>query len=54
MRTIKAGAIFILIHLVSLQSFAQKIDSILNNLAVNFPAEKIYIHYDKEYYVAVQ
>jgi hypothetical protein len=52
MRTIKAGAIFILIHLVSLQSFAQKIDSILNNLAVNFPAEKIYIHYDKEYYVA--
>ncbi|MES1214668.1 MAG: hypothetical protein ABUT20_04050 [Bacteroidota bacterium] len=31
---------------------AQKIDSALNILATQFPAEKIYIHYDKEYYVA--
>jgi len=31
---------------------AQKIDSVLNVLATQFPVEKIYIHYDKEYYVA--
>jgi len=30
---------------------AQKIDSALNVLATKFPEEKIYIHYDKEYYV---
>jgi len=34
------------------QLAAQKIDSALNILATQFPAEKIYIHYDKEYYVA--
>ncbi len=31
---------------------AQKIDSALNTLATQHPSEKIYIHYDKEYYVA--
>jgi uncharacterized protein YfaS (alpha-2-macroglobulin family) len=31
---------------------AQKIDSALNRLATQHPSEKIYIHYDKEYYVA--
>lgn len=30
---------------------AQKIDSALNVLLTNHPSEKIYIHYDKEYYV---
>src|SRR5688572_27119338 len=30
----------------------QKIDSALQVLASEFPSEKIYIHYDKEYYVA--
>jgi len=41
---------------ISLLSFfylaAQKIDSALNVLATKFPAEKIYVHYDKEYYLA--
>src|SRR5262245_8665886 len=31
---------------------AQKIDSALNVLATQHPSEKIYIHYDKDYYVA--
>jgi hypothetical protein len=35
-----------------LQISAQKIDSALNVLATQHPSEKIYIHYDKEYYVA--
>lgn len=34
------------------QLAAQKIDSALNVLATQYPNEKIYIHYDKEYYVA--
>jgi hypothetical protein len=34
------------------RSGAQQIDTALNRLATTFPAEKIYIHYDKEYYVA--
>ena len=35
-----------------LQLSAQKIDSALNVLATKYPSEKIYIHYDKEYYLA--
>lgn len=35
-----------------LQLSAQKIDSALNVLATRHPSEKIYIHYDKDYYVA--
>ena len=31
---------------------AQKIDSVLTMLNTHFPTEKIYIHYDKEYYVS--
>ncbi len=46
----------ILIHIILIgfvfQLAAQKIDSALNELANSFPSEKIYIHYDKEYYVA--
>lgn len=34
------------------QADAQKIDSVLNVMAVDFQPEKIYIQYDKEYYVA--
>lgn len=37
---------------VSLFSNAQKIDSVLNVLSASVPVEKLYIHYDKEYYVA--
>lgn len=33
-------------------SAGQKMDSVLNRLATEFPQEKMYIHYDKEYYVA--
>jgi hypothetical protein len=31
---------------------AQKIDSVLNILSAQAPGEKVYIHYDKDYYVA--
>jgi hypothetical protein len=31
---------------------AQKIEAALNTLATGYPVEKVYIHYDKEYYVA--
>lgn len=37
---------------VVFHSAAQKIDSALNVLATRFPQEKIYIHYDKDNYVA--
>ncbi|MEQ1678525.1 MAG: hypothetical protein ABL876_17650, partial [Chitinophagaceae bacterium] len=44
-----------LIIILSLSNFfilsAQKIDSALNVLLTEHPSEKIYIHYDKEYYV---
>lgn len=30
----------------------QRIDSVLNVLAINYPAEKVYIHYDKDAYIA--
>ena len=36
---------------VVLHAAAQKIDSALNVLVTQHPSEKIYIHYDKEYYV---
>ncbi len=35
-----------------LSGAAQKIDSALNILSAQYPTEKIYIHYDNEYYVA--
>jgi hypothetical protein len=41
-----------LIVLLTIQLNAQKTDSVLNILTAQNPTEKIYIHYDKEYYVA--
>lgn len=41
-----------LLLLVVFHSAGQKMDSVLNVLATDFPQEKMYIHYDKEYYVA--
>jgi hypothetical protein len=38
--------------IVVLHLSAQKIDSALNVLATQHPSEKIYIHFDKEYYLA--
>ncbi len=47
------GLLIILVLIsASLFSYAQKIDSVLNALSASLPVEKIYIHYDKEYYVA--
>ncbi len=47
------GLLIILVLIsASLFSHAQKIDSVLNALSASLPVEKIYIHYDKEYYVA--
>ena len=44
--------IIVLLISASLFSHAQKIDSVLNTHSASLPVEKIYIHYDKEYYVA--
>jgi hypothetical protein len=47
----KAG-IFLLAIILSGSVAAQRIDSALNVLTKQHPSEKIYIHYDKDYYVA--
>ena len=49
-----ARFLVLMITLISgvLHSTAQNPDSSLNVLATQFPQEKIYIHYDKDYYVA--
>src|ERR1700741_996112 len=47
-RALLAG--ILLAHFFSLLS--QKIDAFLTGVSKDQPAEKIYIHYDKEYYVA--
>jgi hypothetical protein len=47
----RAG-IFLLAIILYGSAAAQKIDSALNVLATQHPSEKIYIHYDKDYYVA--
>lgn len=50
------GKIFIL--LICLlgwkQLSAQRVESALKELSAQFPQEKIYIHYDKDYYIAGQ
>ncbi|HMK25149.1 MAG TPA: hypothetical protein VK483_03900 [Chitinophagaceae bacterium] len=43
---------FLLAIILYVSAAAQKIDSALNVMATQYPAEKIYIHYDKDYYVA--
>jgi hypothetical protein len=48
-RTAFVPAILLLLPFVSA---AQNIDAALQTLATKHPAEKIYIHYDKDYYVA--
>lgn len=42
----------VILFLIATGVSAQKIDSALHLLSARFPSEKIYIHYDKEYYVA--
>ena len=44
------GPVFILLFTTSLT--AQKLDSALSIFRKKFPAEKVYIHYNKEYYTA--
>lgn len=50
----KNRSLLILLYFLSatLFSHAQKIDSALNAFAAGLPVEKLYIHYDKEYYVS--
>lgn len=48
----KIIAVQVLLLTVVLHLSAQKIDSALNVLVTQHPSEKIYIHYDKDYYVA--
>jgi hypothetical protein len=40
------------VMLASLQTFAQKAEQALSVLLKDFPSEKLYLHYDKEYYVS--
>lgn len=51
MKFIKITAIFFLFF-PGFNSAAQQFDVALQTLSTNHPAEKIYVHYDKEYYVA--
>src|SRR5688572_20426573 len=44
--------VLISLFFISLHVAGQRIDSSLQVIATQFPAEKIYIHYDKDYYVA--
>ena len=49
----KKSTFFISVLLLScLQIIAQNADSVLSVLSADYPTEKLYIHYDKEYYVA--
>jgi hypothetical protein len=48
----KLTPLLVLFVIQGMQLSAQNIDSALNALAARYPIEKVYIHYDKEYYVA--
>jgi hypothetical protein len=48
----KKTGIFLLSFILLVSASGQKTDSVLQVLATQYPSEKIYIHYDKEYYVA--
>lgn len=48
----KKFALLTIAFIAVFQLSAQKADSILSVLATEHPGEKLYIHYDKEYYVA--
>ncbi len=48
----KIGLVVLLLLLPVFYLSAQKVDSILSVLSGQYPSEKVYIHYDKEYYVA--
>src|SRR5688572_15336870 len=52
MRSLKPSFGLALILATSTAVNAQHIDSVLNVLATNYPAEKVYIHYDKDSYIA--
>jgi hypothetical protein len=52
MKTIRSASVISVLLLIFLQLKAQKIDSLLTSFSTKFPQEKIYIHYDREYYVA--
>ena len=52
MKTIKAAVITLTLLVAVLQLTAQKIDSALSQFVSQSNQENIYIHYDKEYYVA--
>ncbi|HMK25148.1 MAG TPA: hypothetical protein VK483_03895 [Chitinophagaceae bacterium] len=48
----KLTPLLFLFVIQGIQLTAQDIDSALNALATRYPIEKVYVHYDKEYYVA--
>lgn len=48
----RASLVIIFFSLLIFKATAQKIDSALNALLAEHPVEKIYLQYDKEYYVA--
>jgi hypothetical protein len=48
----RIACLLVLASFPSLFSAAQKIEAALNELSLKHPSEKIYIHYDKDYYAA--
>lgn len=52
MKIIRLASFLSVLLLTFLQTKAQRFDSSLALFAAKFPPEKIYIHYDREYYVA--
>lgn len=52
MKTIKSFSFLSVLLMFFFKANAQKIDSSLASFAANYPAEKIFIHFDRDYYVA--
>jgi hypothetical protein len=48
----KLTLLLVLFVIQGIKVSAQNIDSALSALAARYPTEKVYVHYDKEYYVA--
>ena len=44
--------LFILLFFAISSSSYSQVDTILNNLVSRYPIEKVYVHYDKDFYVA--
>jgi hypothetical protein len=52
MRIFRESAIVLGLSLLALGGYAQKYEAALNTLDSKHPSEKVYVHYDKSYYIA--